>query len=248
MEAAPATTGPLLEASRLEVSRAGSSHLIRVTGVDWQVEAGESWVIGGAPDSGKTDLLQTAAGLQPPAGGSVRLFGREMANLPEPELLQQRTRVGFVFKGGGRIFADLTVAENIALPLRYHCNLKSEEALDTVHALLALTDLGPIGNESPQRLVASQRQKVGLARALALKPEILFLDEPLAGLAWRLRQWWLDFLLQLAQGVPFMDAKKIAVVATANDFAPWSGRPVRFAVIRDRHWQALGEQNELPNI
>ena len=248
MEAQRSTSEPLLEAAHLDVCRAGDTRLVRVADVQWRLEAGEYWVIGGAPNSGKTDLLQTVAGLQRPAGGSIRLFGRDIANVPEPELLRQRTRVGFVFKGGGRIFADLTVAENIALPLRYHRQLPPDEALQTVHALLALTDLGDIGSEGPQRLGGDACQRVGLARALALQPEILFLDEPLAGLGWGHRQWWLDFLQQLAQGIPFMDGRKTSVVATTNDFAPWSGRAARFALVRDRRWEVLDPARELPNI
>jgi len=248
MEQERAADGLLLEMTGTDICRAGEPGLVRLAAVEWRVGRGDYWVIGGPPDAGKTDLLQTAAGLQRPARGSVRLFGHDVADLPELELLQQRTRVGFVFKGGGRIFADMTIAENIALPLRYHRNLSAEEALETVHALLDLTELGRIGSEYAQGLGAGARHRIGLARALALKPEIVFFDEPLAGMGWQHRQWWLDFLQRLAAGLPFMDGRRTAVAATTNDFAPWLGRAVCFAVLRDKRWQTLGEQKELPNI
>jgi phospholipid/cholesterol/gamma-HCH transport system ATP-binding protein len=234
--------------SGVDVRRLSEAGPARVGHVDWKLAAGEYWVVGGPSDSGKTELLQTAAGLQQPGRGSVRLFGQDVAVLPEPELLQLRTRVGFVFKGGGRLFTEMTVAENIALPLRYHRNLGADEALEAVHALLRLTDLSDAGSESPQRLPGGMRQRVGLARALALQPEIVFLDEPLAGLGWRHRQWWLDFLQQLSEGKAYNDARKVAVAVTTNDFAPWSGRSASFALVRERRWETLGPQKELPNI
>lgn len=240
--------GALMVAENADIGLVGNPRVVRVAAVDWRMQPGGYWVVGGQMDSGKTDLLQTVAGLQPPARGTVRLLGCDLAELSEPELLKQRTRVGFVFKGGGRMFAEMTVAENVALPLRYHRDLQEDEALDAVHALLHLTDLDDTGPERPERLAESMRQRVGLARALALKPDLLFLDEPLAGLAWRHRQWWLDFMQALANGIPQMDGKKIGIAVTTNDFAPWQGRKVSFALIRDRRWQALGEQKELPTL
>ncbi len=248
MEEKPTATAPLLEISGVDVGWADQPETPRIRNVEWRLDAGAYWVIGGPADSGKTAFLQTAAGLQRAARGSVRLFGRDMAALPEPELLRLRTRVGYVFKGGGRLFTDLTVAENIALPVRYHRNLGADEALQTVHALLHLTELGEVGADGPQRLPGGMRQRVGLARALALRPEILFLDEPLAGLGWGQRRWWLDFLDQLAKGIPFMEGHPVAIVAATNDFAPWSGRPVSFAMLREQRWETLGPQKELPNI
>jgi ABC-type transporter Mla maintaining outer membrane lipid asymmetry ATPase subunit MlaF len=240
------SSAPLLEVEAADVCFRGSPHLVRVAGVDWRVAPGEYWVVGGPAESGKTELLEMAAGLHRPGRGVVRLFGQDLSELPEPQLLKQRARIGFVFKSGMHVFSDLTVAENIALPLRYHQNLTAERALSTVHELLQLTELGDIGSKSPQILGTSMGLRVDLARALALKPEILFLDEPLAGMSRRHRQWWLDFLRALVSGLPFMGGKKAAVVITTNDFSAWQGRPVRFAQIRDKQWRILGEMAEAP--
>src|SRR5437773_2436854 len=88
--------------------------------VHWVVGAGEYWVVGALPGSGKSDLLSTAAGLQKPLAGNVRLFDQDIPNLREEKLVQARLRAGLVFEQGARLFQHMTVFENVALPLRYH--------------------------------------------------------------------------------------------------------------------------------
>ncbi len=94
--------------------------------VDWSVAAGEFWVVAGQEHSGKSDLLMLAAGLMSPAAGSYKLFGSDTKDFGEAELAE-RLRVGFVFQGG-QLFNQLTIAENVALPLRYQKNLTAAEA------------------------------------------------------------------------------------------------------------------------
>src|ERR1039458_6191282 len=94
--------------------------------VNWSVAAGEFWVIAGQEHSGKSDLLMLAAGLMPPASGSYKLFGNDTRYFGEAELAE-RLRVGFVFQGGN-LFNQLTIAENVALPLRYQKNLTPDAA------------------------------------------------------------------------------------------------------------------------
>ena len=190
---------------------------------------GEYWVIGGRHGSGKTDLLMTVAGLRHPAAGTVRIFGRKWLRCREAELLKRRTRIGFVFKGGGRMFGDLTVAENVALPLCYHRNWSVEEAEKEVGAILAATELAACAREPAQILGSEWQQRVGLARALILKPDLIFLDEPAGGLEARHRAWWRDFLAQLSDG---SNGQKVTVIAATNDFAIWRGAKCRFGLIK----------------
>jgi ABC-type transporter Mla maintaining outer membrane lipid asymmetry ATPase subunit MlaF len=239
--------GPVLEAVSVDVFSTWNNH-IQIAGVDWKVLPGEFWLIGGSNGSGKTDLLMTAAGLRRPAAGSMRIFGREPARMSETELLQQRTRIGFVFKGGGRMFNELTVAENVSLALCYHRNCPVEQAWDEVRAVLEITGLAPLAGETAQQLGEDWQQRVGLARALALKPEVLFLDEPAAGLEASHCQWWRDFLEQLSAGGPGSGGRKVTVIAATNDFAPWLGESRRYALIKDGRWQLLGEQSGQPRI
>ncbi|HZM03170.1 MAG TPA: ATP-binding cassette domain-containing protein [Candidatus Saccharimonadales bacterium] len=238
---------PLIEASGMEVCASRDQHVL-LSGVDWKIAPGDYWVVGGPHGSGKTDLLATTAGLQRSTAGSVRIFGREVKEMTEPELLKQRTRLGVVFKNGGRMFPDLTVAENVALPLCYHRNWRPEQAQAEVRAMLEITELDGMAKETAQSLGSGWPQRVGLARALALKPEILFLDEPGMGLDSRQRLWWRHFLGQLSSGTSGIGKEKTTVVATTNDFSLWQGERRLVGLIKDKHWQILGEQAEYPQI
>jgi phospholipid/cholesterol/gamma-HCH transport system ATP-binding protein len=241
------SNGPVLKAIAVDVVSAWNQR-IQLTGVNWTVLPGEYWVIGGPHGSGKTDLLMTVAGLHRPAAGSIRIFGRETAQLSEAELLARRARIGFVFKGGGRMFTELTVAENVALALCYHRNWSAEQAREEVRATLEITELAALAQETAQTIGSDWQQRVGLARALALKPEVMFLDEPAAGLEARHRQWWRNFLAQLSSGTPYTGGRKVTVIAATNDFALWHGETHHYALIKDKRWHVSGEQAEYPHI
>lgn len=242
-----ALTTPVLEAAALDVASADTWR-VRVRGVNWTVYSGEYWVIGGPHGSGKTDFLMTVAGLIQPGAGTMRIFGQNVTELSEADLLKLRTRTGFVFKGGGRMFSELTVAENVALPLRYHRDWTAEEAQSDVHAILELTGLTALARETAQTVGSDWQQRVGLARALALKPEILFLDEPATGLSARHRAWWLDFMWQLSTGARQIGGKKVTLIAATNDFALWSGREHRYGVIKDQQWRVIDHKAEALQI
>ena len=118
--------------------------------VNWTVQPGESWVVAGQQHSGKSDLLMHAAGLMTPAQGSCRVFGCETANFGEAQIAE-RLRVGFVF-ADGKLFNQLNVAENVALPLRYQKNLTADESARAVELILELFELGPYANVTPANL------------------------------------------------------------------------------------------------
>lgn len=238
---------PVVEAVGASVQRMPSRDVI-VEDIHWQVAAGEFWVVGGGHGTGKSAFLATLAGLHPPAAGVVRHFGQDLSSLAEPEAIAQRTRIGFVFKGGGRMFVDLTVAENIALPLRYHRNWTAEQAAASVQSLLQTTELTSLAESTTQELNTGWQQRVGLARALALQPEVLFLDEPMVGLDAIHRRWWRGFLDRLVQGAPCAQGRKMTLIAATTDFTLWSAEGLHFALLKDRHLQSLASRPEIPEM
>src|SRR5881409_1946104 len=146
--------------------------------VNLEARAGEAVLIWGANGSGKATLLSILGGLDIPTKGSVVLGGREIARLKESELSRVRLReVGFVFQTHNLI-DDLTVEENIALPLR----LARKPSDPRVPELLAAFDLGRLAMRRPNEISVGEAQRVAVARALANGPKILLADEPTAAL------------------------------------------------------------------
>jgi len=230
---------PAIEMRGVNVTAMRDASFLVVEDVNWSVAAGEFWVIGGQEHSGKSDLLMLAAGLMPPGSGSCKLFGSDLGSFGEAEPTQRR-RVGLVFQGA-QLFSQLTVAENIALPLRYHKNLTGTDAAAEVKSLLDLMELAPLADVTPANVAANWRQRAALARALILKPEILLLDDPLAGLGARHRQWWLRFLDQLARG----HGQPLTIVVAADDLHPWKSEWRKFALLHEKKFAALGSWNQV---
>ena len=207
-------------------------------GVDWTVKAGEFWVVAGAQRSGKTDFLMMAGGLMGPVTGTYRLYGEEMP-IFEDDRLAERLRLGVVFDGG-QLFNRLTIAENVALPLRYHRGHDRENARAKTQALLTATNLKDLGDSRPTMLGRSLQKQAGLARALALGPEVLLLDNPLSGVGPRHGIWWLRFLNDLVSGHELMGGKPMTIIATADDLRPWNGGRQQFALLSKNRFTVLG--------
>ena len=216
-----------------------------VAGIHWCVQPGDYWVAGGLHGAGKSDLLATAAGLHRPASGSHWLFGRNTAELDEDEFLLARLRVGLVFENGGRLFNHLTVAENVALPLCYHEDCEPAAAADRANAALELVGVADLALKRTGQISRASRQRVALARALVLQPELLLLDNPLAGLDPRQVRWWLDFLGALQAGHAFLGGRKLTLVVAADDLRPWVGQARQFALLKHNGWLLVGGRAEL---
>jgi ABC-type sulfate/molybdate transport systems ATPase subunit len=139
------------------------------------------------------------------------------------------------------MFAGLTVAENVALPLRYHREAAQSETeiQERVGAIIQMTGLEEWAGHTARNLGASWHPRVGLARALALAPEVLLLDEPLAGLEVRHRRWWLGFLDALAAGHALMRGRALTLITTTTDFGEWLEHGRQFAEVRGQSWRAL---------
>lgn len=209
-----------------------------VEAVNWRVAPGDYWVLAGMQSTGKSDFLMLAAGLTAPAAGTYLLFGESMPVF-EGARLATRLRLGVVFEGG-QLCNDLTVAENVALPLRYHRNLTMADAASRVAELLAWTDLTRRANATPGLLSRAEQRRAGLARALMLQPEVLLLDGPLSGLDARQTAWWLGFLDQLSAGHEVLGARPMTLVATTAALRPWRGHARQFALVAERRFEVLG--------
>jgi phospholipid/cholesterol/gamma-HCH transport system ATP-binding protein len=151
-------------------------------GLDLEVPRGSTLSVMGGSGSGKTVLLRLTAGLIKPDRGRIRVLGVETTPLREQALLPVRRRMGFVFQGAA-LFDSLNVYENVAYPLREHAgDLPEAEVADRVHRLLERVGLRDVDRKLPAELSGGMRKRVGIARSLALGPELVLYDEPTAGL------------------------------------------------------------------
>jgi ABC-type transporter Mla maintaining outer membrane lipid asymmetry ATPase subunit MlaF len=214
--------------------------------VNWSVLAGEYWVLGGMHGAGKTDLLAMTAGLTPPLQGNYRLFGREMP-VTGDEFLSERLRIGLVFDGG-QLFHHLTIEENVALPLRYHRELAHGNLDRSVETILEATGLTPWAGRLPGTLGRAWQKRAGLARALALQPDVLLLDNPLGGLDSRHQHWWLETLGQLSAGRGFHEGRPMTLVVAAEDLRPWRNRAAHFAILQKHQFYPLGHHSQLADL
>ena len=234
---------PAIEMTGVAVSALREPDKVVVEGINWTVNADDYWVVAGLHGAGKSDFLALTGGLMAPRQGRYRFFGEEMPIFEETRL-KKRLRLGLVFEGG-QLFNHLTVAENIELPLRYHHNLSRSEAAAAVRELLVCTELAPWADSTPGALGRSWQKRAGLARALALQPEVLLVDNPLAGLDPRHVQWWLGFLDQLSKGHSLTQGRPVTLVITTADFHPWKGHARQFAVLRNHAFVVLGAWAQL---
>jgi phospholipid/cholesterol/gamma-HCH transport system ATP-binding protein len=152
-----------------------------LNGINLAVKRGETLAVLGRSGTGKSVLLRLIIGLEKPDSGSVRIHGEDIAGLALDQLGAIRKRMGFLFQHAA-LYDSLTVEQNVAFPLQHHKKMSKSELRDRVHALLAEVGMENAVAKMPSDISGGMQKRVGLARALALEPDILLLDEPTAGL------------------------------------------------------------------
>lgn len=161
------------------VARYGTRTVLN--GVNMRVEPGEVRVILGGSGSGKSTLMKHVIGLMRPVEGRVELLGVDLGTADEPEKDRVLGRIGMLFQAGA-LLNSLTIADNVSLPLKERTNLPQDVIREMARMKLALVDLEQFADLYPPELSGGMKKRAALARALAVDPDVLFCDEPSAGL------------------------------------------------------------------
>jgi phospholipid/cholesterol/gamma-HCH transport system ATP-binding protein len=207
--------------------------------VSLTVRRGEIFALVGSSGCGKSTMLREIILLQPPVSGSIRVFGKEVVGLGGREALGLRRRWGVMFERGA-LFGSLTVLENVAMPLREHTDL-SGQMIDELAALkIGLAGLPPsAGAKYPNELSGGMLKRAALARAIALDPELVFLDEPTAGLD-PLSASGLDELVRQLK-----ESLGLTIMMVTHDLDLLWRVADRVAVLGDGHVLGVGTMEEL---
>ena len=207
--------------------------------VSLEVLRGEIFALVGASGCGKSTLLRELILLQQPESGSIRVFGQEVVGLSDELALPFRRRWGVMFERGA-LFSSLTVTENIVAVLEEHSDLSPALAAEMAALKIALTGLPPdAGPKYPGELSGGMRKRAALARALALDPELLFLDEPTAGLD-PLSASGIDELVRYLR-----DSLGLTILMVTHDLDLMWRAADRVGVLDQGRMQGIGTMQEL---
>ncbi len=152
-----------------------------IKSADFSVKENDIFIIMGGSGSGKSSLLRVLTGLMPPVGGTFYINGVDYPKADNAQKLEIMKKVGILYQSGG-LFSSMTLAENIALPLQKYSDYPADVIDELVNLKLSLVGLGGFGDYYPAEISGGMKKRAGLARALALDPEIVYFDEPSAGL------------------------------------------------------------------
>lgn len=207
-------------------------------GISFDVRRGETMVILGGSGSGKSTLLRTLVGLEKPTSGKILIKNRNIASISQRDMDEIRKKIGMSFQGGA-LFGSMTVGENVALPLLEHTKL--EPSTIEIILRLKLDQVGLAGFEDymPSQLSGGMKKRAAVARALAMDPEILFFDEPSAGL---------DPIIAAGIDQLILDLKKafhMTIIIVTHELASAFLIADRMVLIDKGNLVAIGTVNEM---
>lgn len=227
---------PVIEVDRVR-TRFGTS--VVHEDVSLTIHRGEIFAIAGGNGSGKSTLLREIIGLLAPSSGSIRLFGIDSRDLERVDMKAVHRRFGVMFQHGA-LFSSMTLAENVAVPLREHTRLDGWLLHDLVAVKIAMVGLPPdSAGKYPSELSGGMRRRAALARAIVMDPELLFLDEPTAGLDPMIAAAFDDLVLHLK------NVLGLTVVMVTHDLDSLWRIATRVAVLGNRKVLAVGSMQEL---
>ncbi len=207
--------------------------------LDLDVREGEIIGVVGGSGTGKSVLMRAIIGLKRPSAGTVKIFGEDFYEANERERLSVERRWGVLFQGGA-LFSSLTVAQNVMAPLREHLNVEGELAKDMAALKISMVGLpAEAGSKYPSELSGGMKKRAGLARALALDPELVFLDEPTAGLDPIGAAKFDDLIVNLKESLG------LTVFMVTHDLDTLHAACDRVAVLAERHVIACGPLDEV---
>ncbi len=207
-------------------------------GISFDVRPNETLVILGGSGSGKSTLMRALVGLESPSSGEIRVKGKNIAQIPAAEMDAIRKKLGMSFQGGA-LFGSMSVGENVALPLREHTQL--EESTIEIIVRLKLEQVGLSGFENylPAQLSGGMKKRAAVARAMAMDPEMLFFDEPSAGLDPIIAAGIDNLILKLKK------AFRITIVVVTHELASAFLIADRLVLIDKGNIVAIGTREEL---
>ena len=227
---------PVIEIEHL-VTRFGDTVLH--DDISLTIERGEVFAIAGASGCGKSTLLREMVMLMSPHAGRICVLGHDLAKLSAAQAARLRRRWAMMFQGGA-LFSGLSVAENVALPLREHTDLSSQDIIELAHIKIALAGLpADAANKFPRELSGGLKKRAALARAIALDPELLFLDEPSAGLDPLAASGLDELVLSLKESL------KLTIIIVTHDLDMLWRVTDRVAILGDQRVVGLGTMSAL---
>ncbi|GJL94454.1 MAG: ABC transporter ATP-binding protein [Hyphococcus sp.] len=207
--------------------------------LDLDVRTGEIMGVVGGSGTGKSVLMRAIIGLKRPSAGTVKVFDQDFYEANEKERLSVERRWGVLFQGGA-LFSSLTVAQNVMAPLREHLHVEGELAKDMAALKISMVGLpAEAGSKYPSELSGGMKKRAGLARALALDPELVFLDEPTAGLDPIGAAKFDELIVNLKESLG------LTVFMVTHDLDTLHAACDRVAVLAEKHVKACGTLDDV---